>query len=82
MLISKLKHAVGATIALCLCAQGSPSYAQLDFMKKLQDSIDKTLQTENEKSRSDGVTLDQKTEPSEQAKKDKPEKITGKPKKD
>lgn len=79
--MSKVKHAIGATIALFIFAQGSPTYAQLDFMKKLQDSIDKTLQTENEKSRSDGVTLDKEKQPSEREGEDKSKKGTDEPKK-
>jgi hypothetical protein len=36
-------------------------FAQLEFVKKLQSSIDEKVQTTREKGRADGVTLDAQT---------------------
>lgn len=46
-----------------LCVFGfsaGPAVAQLEFVKKLQNSIDEKVQTKPEKDRTDGVTLDAK----------------------
>lgn len=46
----------------CICSFSvGPVLAQLEFVKKLQNSIDEKVQTKPENGRIDGVTLDAKT---------------------